>query len=101
MKLCRYYIRNFRRLEDVEITLEDSDTNFVGPNNSAKTSATAAFQLFVAQSADLRIHDFSSPLMPFSMLIKSALKVEPPLHSLPWRLTSGSRSTRTPNAARR
>lgn len=63
MKLCRYYIRNFRRLEDVEITLEDSDTIFVGPNNSAKTSATAAFRLFVAQSADLRIHDFSSPLM--------------------------------------
>jgi putative ATP-dependent endonuclease of OLD family len=63
MKLSRYYIRNFRRLEDVAITLEDDDTIFVGPNNSAKTSATSAFRLFVAQSSDLKIHDFSSFLM--------------------------------------
>ena len=63
VKLNRYYLRNFRRLEDVEISLEDSDTIFVGPNNSAKTSATAAFRIFVAQSAEPRIYDFSSPLM--------------------------------------
>ena len=63
MKLNRYYTRNFRRLENVEVTLEDSDTIFVGPNNSAKTSATAVFRLFVAQNSDPRIHDFSSPLM--------------------------------------
>lgn len=63
MKLSRYSLRNFRRLEDVTITLECGETVFVGPNNSAKTSATAAFRLLVSQSHSLKIHDFSAPLI--------------------------------------
>jgi predicted ATP-dependent endonuclease of OLD family len=63
MNLLRYHLRNFRRLENAIVTLEESDTIFVGPNNSGKTSATAAFRLLVAQTHELKIHDFSAPLI--------------------------------------
>lgn len=55
-------MRNFRRLEDVEIELEKHETIFVGANNTGKTSATAAFKLFITQGGGFKIHDFSSPL---------------------------------------
>ena len=58
MKLSKIKIRNFRRLEDVEIDLEDEETVFVGPNNSGKTSATAVFRYFI-KGNEFRIHDFS------------------------------------------
>jgi predicted ATP-dependent endonuclease of OLD family len=63
MYLNRYCLRNFRRLENVEINLEKEETIFVGANNVGKTSATAAFRLFVSQDRDFKIHDFSSPLI--------------------------------------
>lgn len=63
MRLDRYYLRNFRRLENVEICLNEGQTIFVGPNNSGKTSATTAFRLFVSQTKDFSIHDFSSALI--------------------------------------
>jgi putative ATP-dependent endonuclease of the OLD family len=63
MYLNRYCLRNFRRLEDVEISLEDKETIFVGANNSGKTSATEAFRLFVSRLRSFQIHDFSSPLI--------------------------------------
>lgn len=58
MKLSKIQIRNFRRLEDVRIDLEDGETVFVGPNNSGKTSATAVFRCFL-KDREFRIHDFS------------------------------------------
>lgn len=58
MKLSKIQIRNFRRLEDVRIDLEDGETVFVGPNNSGKTSATAVFRYFL-KGTEFRIHDFS------------------------------------------
>lgn len=63
MHLNRYHLRNFRRLEDVEVKLEEKDTIFVGANNSGKTSATAAFRLFVSRRGNFRVYDFSSPLI--------------------------------------
>lgn len=63
MKLDRYYLRNFRRLEDVEVKLEDQDTIFVGPNNSGKTSSTAAFKMLVALKENLTIYDFPALLL--------------------------------------
>ena len=57
MKLTRVYLRNFRRLENVEISLEAKETVFVGPNNSGKTSATTAFRLFLKRR-DFKVHDF-------------------------------------------
>lgn len=58
MKVSEISIRNFRRLENVNIDIEDNETIFVGPNNSGKTSATAIFRCFLG-GREFRIHDFS------------------------------------------
>lgn len=58
MKVSRVALKNFRRLQDVEFTLEPDNTLFVGPNNSGKTSATAAFRLFF-KGAAFTINDFN------------------------------------------
>jgi len=58
MKLRKASIRNFRRLENIEIDFETSETVFVGPNNSGKTSATSVFRCFLS-SRDFKLHDFS------------------------------------------
>ncbi|EFK11034.1 conserved hypothetical protein [delta proteobacterium NaphS2] len=58
MKLKKIHIKNFRRLEDVQIDLDDGETVFVGPNNSGKTSATVIFRYFL-KGNEFRIHDFS------------------------------------------
>lgn len=58
MKITNVCLRNFRRLEDIEIGFEDNETVFVGPNNSGKTSATAAFRLFLVRQ-EFKIYDFS------------------------------------------
>lgn len=58
MKIIEVHLRNFRRLENVEVGLEAEETVFVGPNNSGKTSATAAFRLFLVRP-DFKVHDFS------------------------------------------
>jgi putative ATP-dependent endonuclease of the OLD family len=58
MKVSLVTLKNFRRLEDVEFTLETDNTIFVGPNNSGKTSVTAAFRLFFKRS-DFSISDFN------------------------------------------
>ena len=80
MKLSRYSLRNFRRLEDVTITLEADETVFVGPNNSAKTSATAAFRILVTQTQSIKIHDFSAPLIK---LFDAHQTVGQPVEELP------------------
>lgn len=54
-------IRNFRRLKDSRIDLASDISILVGANNSGKTSATHALQLFTAASRErFSIHDFSS-----------------------------------------
>jgi predicted ATP-dependent endonuclease of OLD family len=54
-------IRNFRRLKDVQIDLASDISIFVGANNSGKTSASHAIQLFMAASRErFTIHDFSA-----------------------------------------
>ena len=53
-------IRNFRRLQNVKIDLAENISIFVGANNSGKTSASHAIQLFTSASKDrFSIHDFS------------------------------------------
>ncbi|MBL3574951.1 ATP-binding protein [Rhodovulum sulfidophilum] len=42
MRIKKVAIRNFRRLENVEIDFEETETVFVGSNNSGKTSAMVA-----------------------------------------------------------
>jgi len=63
MKITNIAIRNFRRLERVTIGLEEDETVFVGPNNSGKTSATAAFRCFLG-GKDFRVHDLSVSKIP-------------------------------------
>lgn len=58
MRISRVAIRNFRRLENVQIDIEERESIFVGPNNSGKTSATAIFSCFLG-GRDFKIHDFS------------------------------------------
>lgn len=63
MKLQKVAIRNFRRLENVMIDVEEKETLFVGPNNSGKTSATAIFRAFLG-GREFKIHDFSVSRAP-------------------------------------
>ncbi|SPJ33591.1 ATP-dependent nuclease [Kushneria phyllosphaerae] len=58
MYLKKVAIRNFRRLKDISIDFEEKETVFVGPNNSGKTSATAAIRSFLS-NRDFKVHDFS------------------------------------------
>ena len=58
MRVSSVAIQNFRRLENVQIDIEDRESIFVGPNNSGKTSATAIFRCFLG-GRDFKIHDFS------------------------------------------
>ena len=58
MKVSIVSIRNFRRLEDVQFSLEEDHTVFVGPNNSGKTSAASAFRLFFSRG-EFTINDFT------------------------------------------
>ena len=59
MKLGRICVRNFRRLKDVQVAFEPDETVFVGPNNSGKTSATAAVRSFLGRR-EFKIHDLSA-----------------------------------------
>lgn len=58
MRVSGIAIQNFRRLENVQIDIEERESIFVGPNNSGKTSATAIFRCFLG-GRDFKIHDFS------------------------------------------
>jgi putative ATP-dependent endonuclease of OLD family len=58
MKVSNIAIRHFRRLEDIEFSLEADSTMLVGPNNSGKTSAAAAFRLFFKRG-EFTISDFN------------------------------------------
>jgi predicted ATP-dependent endonuclease of OLD family len=61
MHLHTYRLRNFRRLKDVRIELASDISLFVGANNSGKTSATQALQMFWTGSKhSFSLHDFSS-----------------------------------------
>lgn len=61
MHIETVWVRNFRRLKDARIDLASDISIFVGANNSGKTSAAHALQLFTVASRDrFSLHDFSS-----------------------------------------
>ncbi len=61
MHIERLCIKNFRRLRDVQIDLASDISIFVGANNSGKTSAANAIQLFMSASRErFSVHDFSA-----------------------------------------
>lgn len=66
MHLHSYRLRNFRRLRDVHVELASDISIFVGANNSGKTSATQAMQMFLIGGKDaFSLYDFSSYVWPF------------------------------------
>ena len=61
MHISALRINNFRRLKNVLLDLAEDISIFVGANNSGKTSAAHALQLFVNPSSErFSIHDFNS-----------------------------------------
>jgi len=65
MHLHSYRLRNFRRLRNVHVQLASDISIFVGANNSGKTSATQAMQMFLSGGKDaFSLYDFSSHVWP-------------------------------------
>ena len=61
MYLHSYRLKNYRRLRDVHVELGSDISIFVGANNSGKTSATQAIQMFLSGSKEsFSLFDFSS-----------------------------------------
>lgn len=60
MQLSKIAVRNFRLLENVELTLEKGTTVIVGRNNSGKTSLTEIFRRILGDAKpNFRMEDFS------------------------------------------
>lgn len=61
MHLHSLTFKSFRRLKDARIDFSHDLTIFVGANNSGKTSATHAIELFLSGGKDkFTVHDFSA-----------------------------------------
>lgn len=61
MHLNTIQIKNFRRLQDVTIDLDNDISIFVGANNSGKTSVAQALELFLTASREkFTLHDFNA-----------------------------------------
>lgn len=59
MKISSFAIKNYRRLADVELKLDDKRTVLVGANNSGKTSCVGALHTFLKRPENLKIRDIS------------------------------------------
>ncbi len=63
MKLQAYRLRNYRRLRDVVIELDEKISIFVGANNSGKTSAAQGlYSMLRGEAASFELFDFSAVL---------------------------------------
>ena len=63
MRLHAYRLRNYRRLRDVVVELDDQISIFVGANNSGKTSAAQGLQMMLeGKKSKFNLFDFSAPL---------------------------------------
>lgn len=61
MRIEKIFIKNFRLLENVEMTMEPTTTLIVGRNNSGKTSITEFFsQVLGDEPKKFRLEDFSA-----------------------------------------
>ncbi len=59
MKISSFRLRNYRRLADVSLTVDDKKTILVGANNSGKTSFIGALHTFLMRPENLRVRDIS------------------------------------------
>lgn len=59
MRISSFCLKNYRRLIDVELVLDDQKTILVGANNSGKTSCIGALHTFLMRPEHLRMRDVS------------------------------------------
>lgn len=59
MKITSFVLKNYRRLADVTLVLDDKNTVFVGANNSGKTSCIGALHTFLKSPDNLKVQDIS------------------------------------------
>jgi hypothetical protein len=61
MHIYALRVKNFRRLKDARIDLENDISIFVGANNSGKTSAAQAIAMFLGdENESFTVHDFAA-----------------------------------------
>jgi len=83
MYLKTFQLRNFRRLKNVRVDLEEKETIFVGANNSGKTSATHAFRLFLGSGkSKFKVYDFCASCWKTLDLLADDEAPEAPVISL-------------------
>jgi len=59
MKITAFTLKNYRRLANVTLVLDDKKTVLVGANNSGKTSCIGALHTFLKSPDNLKIRDIS------------------------------------------
>ncbi|MBO1926632.1 AAA family ATPase [Thiomicrorhabdus sp. 6S2-11] len=59
MKIASLVLKNYRRLADVTLVLDDKRTVLVGANNSGKTSCIGALHTFLKSPDSLKVRDIS------------------------------------------
>ena len=59
MKITSFALKNYRRLVDVTLVLDDKTTVLVGANNSGKTSCIGALDTFLKNPDNLKVRDIS------------------------------------------
>jgi predicted ATP-dependent endonuclease of OLD family len=59
MKITSFALKNYRRLANVTLVLDDKTTVLVGANNSGKTSCIGALHTFLKSPDNLKIRDIS------------------------------------------
>ncbi|MDP5137960.1 AAA family ATPase [Rheinheimera baltica] len=59
MKITSFALKNYRRLVDVTLMLDDKTTVLVGANNSGKTSCIGALHTFLKSPDNLKVRDIS------------------------------------------
>lgn len=59
MKIASLSLKNYRRLADVTLVLDDKTTVLVGANNSGKTSCISALHTFLKSPDNLKVPDIS------------------------------------------
>lgn len=59
MKITSFVLKNYRRLAEVNLVLDDKKTVLVGANNSGKTSCIGALHTFLKSPDNLKFRDIS------------------------------------------
>ncbi|MFM4920225.1 ATP-dependent endonuclease [Aeromonas dhakensis] len=59
MKITSFALKNYRRLSDVTLVLDDKTAVLVGANNSGKTSCIGALYTFLKSPDNLKVRDIS------------------------------------------